>query len=92
METDEQIRMLDWLKRRKIATHPSAKVDARLALLRCLEKAEAGEIENVYISIEWTRGRGFGSDWSSMPIGTLALHALQADVDAKEAAHFVPKG
>lgn len=73
-----------WKRQRKIATLPTARVDATLALARVLEKAQAGQIASVYIGIEWKDGGSFCGDYSSMNHKTLAMHAATAQRELME--------
>lgn len=73
--------MMDWLRKRKIATLPGGKRTAQTALAQTLEKATAGHIESVYIGIKWNDGT-FQGDWSVMPASDLQLHARTAQREA----------
>lgn len=61
-----------------MTVHPSARVTPELSLLRTLEKARAGRIKSVYISIEWDN-ETIGADWSQMKIATLCQHKIAMD-------------
>lgn len=63
----------DWHKQRKIATLPGVRTDAVTVLARTLEKAQAGKVASVFISIEWN-DTTVEADWSNMKIMTLCYH------------------
>lgn len=65
----------EWYRQRKISTLPGVRADAATILARTLEKANAGKIKSVVISIEWT-DTTHASDWSNMKINELAMHGL----------------
>lgn len=64
-----------WEQQRKMTVHPSARVTPELSLLRTLEKARAGRIRSVYISIEWDN-ETVGADWSQMSRAMLCYHGV----------------
>lgn len=74
---------MNWLRQRKIAFLNNTRRTPLVALAQTLEKAQAGKIKSVYISIQWEDDT-FASDWSQMKRAELLMHAFQAQADVHE--------
>lgn len=71
---------VNWLRERKIAFLNHTKRTPVVALAQTLEKAQAGKIKSIYISIQW-EDDSYDSDWSQMKRSELLMHAYQAQSD-----------
>lgn len=79
-----------WERLRKIARaagwNPKIAIDAVQVAGATLEKAKAGRIKTLMVSIEWDDG-SYSSDWCQMPRRCLLGHAFNIQTTVQEEVH-----
>lgn len=76
-----------WENIRKIARlagyNPKIRIDPVQVAASTLEKAQAGRIKSLFVSIVWDEG-SLSCDWSEMPRSQLISHAFNAQSTVQE--------
>lgn len=84
--------MSEWKQERKIAhIGEHVKRDAVVTLAQSLEKATAGKIKSVMVSIQWDDDT-LSCDFSQMPRSALVSHAFNCQAEAHKAITITNEG